>query len=103
MHDAVCVERGDGDGQLPEAIAHVSQINRAEKERRVVASLVDQLRVANADRGGERLIEKAMLQLRYRQVLEQIGASNQLHGEEPSLIDDQELVEAGQIRMAQLG
>src|SRR5207237_474325 len=25
MHDAVCVERGDGDGQLPEAIAHVSQ------------------------------------------------------------------------------
>src|SRR6266545_5521727 len=101
MHDSVCVQNSDGNGELAESFPDVVDVHRTDDA--LLPSQLYRLVKIEARQCGASQLDERMLQLGRRQMLEELGSANQLHRENPVIADDEQLIQARQVRMPHLG
>src|SRR5260370_42620731 len=96
------MENRQREGQLPEAVAHAVEIDFADAAGPFLAPKSQGLIAIQRLRRRLPRFEQRILQLRHGEILEQLRASDQFHRQRPLVAENEELVEAGELRMAQL-
>src|SRR5438067_6581315 len=103
MHDPVLMENGDRERKLPEVFADAVVVDLADASRSFLTAPAQCLIAVERLRRRLPRFEQRILQLRDGEIFEQLGTADELHRQCPFVADDEELIEAGEVRMAQLG